>query len=258
MNRAPSRPGASMAAMIGHLLRSWMRNPIMIIQTLVFPAMLLIMFDVVFGKTMGGAGGDSIAGTTALIALVGVMQGGLVTAVYLIRDRESGLLDRLWTQPARRWTLLGSRLVAEMIRGLVSTAVLLVVGVAMGLRPEGGPLPLLGALILPTLFGAACSTMLVALTIRGSEKAALQTFSGLFLVLLFLNTGFAPAENYDDWLRPFIEHQPMSPAIDACRALYGGTVDWPATFEALAWIAGMLVVFGWLAVRGMRSVIGRR
>lgn len=105
MNRAPSNPSASMAAMVSHLFRSWLRKLIMIIQSLVFPAMLLIMFEVAFGKTMSGVTeGDSIARTTALVALVGVMQGEVVTAVYLIRDRESGLLDRLWTQPEQRWT----------------------------------------------------------------------------------------------------------------------------------------------------------
>lgn len=249
----------AVAALTGALLRSWSRNAPMAVQAVVFPAFLLFVFDTVLGATVSRmGGGDSIEGTAALIALVSVMQGSLVAAVFVTRDRDSGLLDRQWTLPLPRGAYLASRVLAEFLRGLASTVVLLLVAVALGLRFGGGPGPLIAAVTLAAGFGVACSMFVLALSARTDEKTVLMVFGAVFLLALFFNTGFAPAAAYPGWLQPVVEHQPMSPAIEAMRAFFRGGVDGAATATAVTWCAGLILIFGWWANRSLASVIGDR
>lgn len=52
-----------------------------------------------------------------------------------------------------------------------------------------------------------------------------------------------------DWLQVFAAHQPISQVVDAMRGL---ALGWPVAghlWQALAWMAGTLLMFGPLAVR---------
>ncbi|MFW0789337.1 ABC transporter permease [Gordonia sp. CPCC 205333] len=239
----------------GALLRAWLRDPGVIIQALVFPAFLLIMFQVVFGKSTTAIGaGQSIFGNAGLVALVGAMQGTMLTGVALINDRDSGLLSRLWTLPVPRSGFLLGRILAEAVRILAGTVVLLVFAMTMGFRFEQGLLAGLGAVLIPVLFGVAWAWVVIALaTVSG--KAQIQYLGVLFLVLLFFNTGFAPATEYPGWLQPIVEYQPMSPAIDTMVGLAeGGPIASPLSLT-ICWAVAISAVFGVLAARGYRRAV---
>ena len=61
-----------------------------------------------------------------------------------------------------------------------------------------------------------------------------------------------PIDVFPDWLQPGVRAQPMSPAIEAMRALAeGGPTLWPV-LQSLAWTLGLVAVFGPMAVRGYR------
>lgn len=261
--RAPVGYASATSALTGSIIRSWVRDPIMLIQTIIFPILLLVLFHLVFGSTMSRMGGEnSIGGTTALLILVSTMQGSIVANMRLINARDGGLLDRWWSLPMAHATILLARLVAVFLYAMVVTLLLIVVGMVLGLRFEGSFLEvlasLLAAMILAGFFGAACSALVLLLSIRGSEKSAVTTFSGIFMLLMFFNTGFAPADAYPWWIRWFIRHQPMSPTIESMRAFFAGQPDGGATLEFCCWTAAILLVCGAGAYRAMKSTIGSR
>lgn len=236
----------------GALLRVWLRDPGVIIQGLVFPALMLVMFQIVFGKSTTAIGaGQSVFGNTGLIALVGAMQGTLLTGIALINDRDSGLLARLWTLPVPRSGFLIGRILAEAVRILVGTVVLFAFSTTMGFRFDQGVLAGIGAVFIPVLFGSAWAWVVIAIA-TVAAKAQIEYLGVLFLGLLFFNTGFAPAREYPGWLQPLVRYQPMSPAIDTMRGLTeGGAIATPL-LATLCWSVGISLVFGVLATRGYR------
>ncbi len=237
----------------GALLRAWSREPGIVVQALIFPAFLLAMFQLVLGKTVTSmGGGDSIYGNAGLVALVAAMYGTLSTAVRLIDERDSGLLSRLWTLPVPRSGFIAGRLLAEVVRTGISTIVLFAVAVPMGFRFDQGWAAGIGAIAVPMLFAAGLAVPIMALALVSTGQAAVQQLGGLFLFLLFFNTGFAPATEYPGWLQPLVRYQPMSPAIDAIAGLTeGGAIALPL-LATIAWAAGLIAVFGATAVRGYR------
>lgn len=243
----------------GALLRAWSRDPGILVQSLVFPAFLLLMFQLVLGETvttMGG--GDSVYGNTGLVALVGALFGTLAAAITLIHERDSGLLARMWTLPVPRTGFIAGRLLAEALRTGLATLVLFLVAVPLGFRFEHGLLAGLGALVIPMLFAVGIAVPVIAVASVASGRQAVQQLGGVFLLLLFFNGGFAPVTEYPGWLQPIVRHQPMTPAIDAVRGLTeGGPVAEPVV-HTLIWVVVLVCGFGPLALRGYRAAAERR
>ena len=250
---------AQINAIAGTNLQTWVRDPGIIVQSLFFPAFMLLMFELVFGKSIGQlGGGDSVYGYTALVALVGALYGSVSTTLLLVQERESGLLSRMWTLPVNRYSFVAGRIWAEALRTGISTIILFAVGVALGLRFEHGPLGALAALAVTMLFAVSVAVPIMALALVSNGLQAVQTLGGLFLFLLFFNTGFASIEEFPGWLQPVVRAQPMSPAIEAMRGLTeGGPVLWPVA-GVLAWAAVLIGVFGPVDVRRyQRAAEGR-
>ncbi|MFT4043876.1 MAG: ABC transporter permease [Gordonia sp. (in: high G+C Gram-positive bacteria)] len=237
----------------GALLRSWSRDPGIVVQSVAFPAFMLLMFQLVLGKTISAmGGGDSVYRNAGLVALAGAMFGTLATAITLAHERDSGLLSRLWTLPVPRSGFVAGRLLAEGLRTAVGTVILFVIAMTLGFRFEQGIIAGVGAIVVPIIFAIGFAIPVLALATVSSGQAAIQQLGGLFLLMLFFNSGFAPVTEYPGWLQPVVRYQPMSTAVDTMRGLTeGGAVAGPLA-ATLAWTFGLLVVFIPLAVRGYR------
>lgn len=250
-----SRVGARVLA--STLLRTWSRDPGVLIQAVVFPAFLLAMFQLVFGRITTAIGaGQSIYGYTGLVALVGAMFGTLMTGINLVSERESGLLGRLWTLPLPRSSFLGGRVLAEIVRTSVGTVALFTIAALMGFRFTQGWLAGIGALVVPVVFGVGFVFVVIAIA-TVAEKSVVDHLGVLFLLMLFFNTGFAPITEYPTWLAPIVRYQPMSTAIDTMTGLTeGGPILGPFCLT-LGWALGCALVFGVLSMRGYRRAVER-
>ncbi|MFC9892523.1 ABC transporter permease [Nocardia sp. NPDC127579] len=235
------------------LLIGWLRDPSTTIQTLVYPALMLLMFDVVLGRAITGyTGTPAIYGQVAMITLVAAMSGAVVSALGFKTEKATGLLGRLWTMPVHRAAGLTGRLLAEAVRVLITTLFVLAVGLALGFRFDQGPVAALALIALPVLFGVGFAVLVTALATVTEGVMLVSLVSIVNTLLMFFNTGFVPKFAYPVWLQGIVENQPMSCAIDAMRGLsYGGPVA-GALWKTVAWTLGLIVVFAWPAIRGYR------
>jgi ABC-2 type transport system permease protein len=235
------------------LLLVWARDPATTIQTLIYPALTLLMFRIVLGDSITAATGmPSVYGTVPMITLVAAMSGAVVSALGFKAEKYTGLLGRFWTMPIHRAAGLTGRLFAEAIRVLITTLIVIGVGVCLGFRFWNGPLAALAMIGIPVLFGVGFAVLVTALA-TVSEGVMLVHIIGIVnTLLMFFNSGFVPVFAYPTWLQQTVENQPMSTAIDAMRGLcWDGPVTEPL-LKTLAWVLGMIVVFAYPAVRGYR------
>ncbi|RJO72011.1 peptide ABC transporter permease [Nocardia panacis] len=235
------------------LLIGWTRDPATTIQTLVYPALTLLMFKVVLGNSIDKATGlPSVYGQVAMITIIAAMSGAVVSAFGFKVEKAFGLLSRFATMPMNRAAGLTGRLLAEAIRVLITTVFVLVVGSAIGFRFHQGPLAALALIGIPVLFGVAFAVFVTALATISEGVMVVNTVSLISNLLMFFNSGFVPVFVYPTWLQDIVRNQPMSCAIDAMKGLsYGGPVAEPL-LETVAWVIGIIVVFGYPAVRGYR------
>ncbi|MFF2087814.1 ABC transporter permease [Nocardia sp. NPDC058176] len=238
----------------GRLLRRWSRQHEVLTSTLVLPVLLLLMFQLVLSRTLElGGGSEPIYGFVPMIAVAGAMYGAMGTGMSLFGERESGLLRRFWVLPINRGAGLVGRLLAECVRALAATVVVVLVGILLGLRFESGIIGVFGVLAVPVIVIIGFTPLVVLVGVSKIGGQVVQIFAVVVLVGMFFNSGFVAVSNYPGWLQPIVAHQPMSCAIDAMRGfLLGGPIATPL-LQTIAWSLGLLVVFGGLAVRGYRK-----
>lgn len=239
------------------LLRRWARDPFTMLQAIVYPAIMLVMFNAVLGISVTRATGiNSVYGYAPMICLVGAMFGSIASGIGLKTEWRKGLLSRFWILPVHRASGLVSRLMAESVRIMLTTVLILLVGVALGFRFNQGLLAAIALLFVPLLMGLGFATMVTALAVTSAKIPLVELLSLVCTLLMFFNSGFVPTQAYPTWLQGFVENQPMSTAIDAMKGLsLGGPVAEPLIKTAL-WSIGAVAVFTWPAIRGYRKAAG--
>src|SRR5258708_11719239 len=117
------------------MLLRWSRDLPTVLQTLIVPILLLVTLNTVLGRQITSISGhDALYGSVPMVAIVATISGSSVGALGLIRERADGLLARLWALPVHRASGLLSRFVAEAVRILVTSMVILAAGMARGFR----------------------------------------------------------------------------------------------------------------------------
>jgi ABC-2 type transport system permease protein len=236
------------------LLVGWRRDRVVLTASLLFPICLMFVYQIVLGERVRSVTGvNSLFGLVPISAVLSALFGSMGNAVGIATDRQSGLLSRIWVLPVHRASALTGRLTAEAVRALVGTVTITALGVAMGLRfAHGWPAVLLYILI-PSIVVVGYSAMVMALAIRAESPTVLTALVLVTVSLAFVNPGITPIGLFPDWLRPLVRAQPMSPPIEAMRALaHGDSFAWPLALTVI-WAAGLLAVFTPIAVRGYRK-----
>ncbi|MET7767556.1 ABC transporter permease [Nocardia sp. NPDC005366] len=235
------------------LLVRWWRDPLTVVQSLVFPALLLVMLNTVLGKQISAVSGmNALYGTVPMVALVGVMSGSLAGAVTLGRERDAGLLARFWVLPVHRISGPAARILAEGIRILLCTTVMFAVGVVLGFRFERGLLAGIALFGVPLMFGLGFATLVTAVATYTANAALVEAISLGSSLMMFFSTGFVPLPAYPGWAQPIVANQPMSHAIDAMRGLSAGGPVREPLLATVAWSIGAIAVFAIPAGVGYR------
>lgn len=228
-------------------LRHSFRDPESVLMAVLLPVMLMLIFVYVLGGAVSIGGGtparsDYLAYVLPAIALTTAGFGAASTAVVVSNDMSTGLIDRLRTMPFPAVTVLLGHTVASMARNLLATAVVILIALAVGFRTDASPLQLLGSLGLIALWILAITAIFATLGMLARSAEAASGYGFILLFLPYLSSGFAPVESMPGWLRGFAAHQPMTPLIDASRALMNGQPPGSDVLVAVFWCTGLTVL----------------
>lgn len=232
----------------------WRRNPVIPLQSLFFPTILLIVYYLLVSKSMTRlTGGDSLEVVVSMCALAGGFSGALAAALSIPGERDGGLLSRFWVQPIHRASAVTGMLLAEAARTLVATVLITAVGLVLGLRFHGGVGAAVIFVMIPVLWVTVYATIIITVALRFQNRALLTWLSTLSLGAVFGSSGVVPMDLIPGWLQPLVRAQPLSPAIEAMRDLARGEPAARSVVWTLGWIACLGGVAGVLAVRSYRS-----
>lgn len=250
---APTRwPGSQNAARLfvaqtllqtNRLLTRWARDYITVIGAIVLPILFMVVLNIVLGNLAYVVTHDSgLYSIVPLIALGAAITGSTFVAIDLMRERSFGLLARLWVLPVHRASGLISRILANAIRTLVTTLVMLGTGVVLGFRFRQGLIPSLMWISVPVILGIAIAAMVTTVALYTAQTVVVEGVELVQAIAIFFSTGLVPLNSYPGWIQPFVAHQPVSYAIAAMRGFaMGGPVLSPM-IGMLVWTAGICVV----------------
>ena len=225
------------------LLRRWRRDRAAVLESVAMPVVLLVTLHIVLDDGISQVTGHSaLYGSVPLIAMVAAMSGSMVGGIGLMRERSDGFLSRLWVVPMHRASGLLSRLAADGVRIVVTTAVILCAGLVMGFRFHQGFLASVAFVFVPTVFGLAFTVIVITLALYAANTLVVEGTEVIWGMLMFFSSGFVPLDQFPRWIQPVVQHQPVSYSVEAMRGLsLGGPVLAPAV-GMLLWSAGIVAV----------------
>jgi ABC-2 type transport system permease protein/oleandomycin transport system permease protein len=234
------------------------RAPDLLLAFTVQPIMFVLLFVYVFGGAIQTPGFDDYTDFLIPGIIVQTMSfGGFVTALGLAEDLKKGLIDRFRSLPMARSAVLTGRTLADVATNLLSLAVMIGVGLAVGFGFSSPWYQVLAGIGLMLLFGYAFSWLFAFLGLSSSSPEAAQSLGFIVIFpLTFVSSAFVPIDSMPSWLQAFADVNPFTTVVDAMRALFVGAPAGDDVWAAFAWSIGLIVVFAPLAVWRYRRAIG--
>jgi ABC-2 type transport system permease protein len=187
---------------------------------------LLVLFHAVYGRIAevpGWPTAEFIDWIAAGGVFLSVFVGAGYTAGGLLRDIDSGYLQRLRLLPVHPAAVLAGRIGFEAVRAMVTATAVLALAVALGADNAGG----LPGLVLLVALAAALAVAwngifyLTALTTR--THAAVLGLQPLFMPVVMFSTFWVPTQFMPGWYQTVATWNPFNPVLTAGRAALLGT-----------------------------------
>ena len=267
----PARSGNTFVGDVWVNFKRWnlkaVRNPFVLVVSLVQPIIFLVLFTEVFGNVAGSAvnrGLPGISYETYLVPAIAIqvaLAAAITSGVGLVNDIENGMFEKVLVTPMNRTAVFVGKTAAEVFRITVQIAIILGLGVLLGAEIATGVVGVVGIIAVGILFSlwfVAFSNALAILT-RDQESTIIGA-NLLQFPLLFLSSAFLPLEALPGWIQTFARFNPVTYGVDAARSLmidrdvmtvidvtwFGGTLD--GVVPGAAVLIGLDLLLGAIAV----------
>lgn len=258
---APAMPLPSQIAMLAwRALVVTARMPAAVVPSLAISLFTLFVYQGQFGGVAGVflRGGNYLGFLLPLALLSATLSGAGVAGQVIVRDIERGYFDKLALTPASRWALLLGPMLAGGVALALQAAIIILVALLLGLRPETGLAGLLAVGGLAVLVGVAFSGLMVGVALLTGNAAATQSVAFLFFPLTLLTATFVPVDRLQGWITVAARVNPITYLLEPMRAALNTGWDGPALLRGLAVGLLMLAVLFAVALYGLRARTRRR
>ncbi|GGO05983.1 transport permease protein [Microbispora rosea subsp. aerata] len=215
-----------------------------------FPIMMTLMFTYLFGGALAGSPTEYLQFLLPGIMVTSVVMITMYTGVEVNKDIEKGVFDRFRTLPIWRPSTMVGYLLGDALRYTMASTVILVVGLVLGFRPQGGVSGVVLAIALLVAFSFAFSWIwtMFGLMLR-SEKSVMGVSMLVLFPLTFLSNVYVDPRTMPGWLQAFVDVNPITHLVSATRSLMAGSPDAGEITWVVACGAVSIVVFGALTMR---------
>ncbi len=234
-------------------MRLSLREPAWVIIGLIQPVLYLVFFGPLLTRVASGGLPGFPPGNSYSFFVPGLLiQLGLFGAAFvgfsIISDWRAGVIERFRVTPVSRLALLSGRVLRDMVTLLVQAIVLVLAGVAFGMRaPVAGVLIGLGFIAVVAVSLSAVSYTLGLLL--KSEDALAPLINMVVVPLMLLSGIMLPLTLGPGWLQGIARATPFRYIIDAMRQAFGGVYATTIMVEGVCVAVGLAAVCLWVASR---------
>jgi ABC-2 type transport system permease protein len=218
--------------MIVRQLRNLMREPIWIALMVIQPLIWLLLYGQLFSRVGALRGGASsyIEFLTPGIVCMNAFFGGSWSGMAMIADLDRHVIDRFLAAPASRFAIILSQVVRAGIIAIVQALILLLLGLALGVRVHGGAagwFVVFGAAALLAMAFAGFSHGIALLVRKEASMIAAANFVGL--PLMFISAILIPPAQMPNWIAQLSRFNPVNWGVHAARNAIVAGGDWGAS-----------------------------
>jgi len=228
-----------------------LRNPAWVIIGLMQPILYLALFGPLLTRlpaaTLGNTGNAYKFFVPGLLIQLGLF-GSTFVGFAIISDWRAGVIERFRVTPVSRLAIMAGRVLRDVVTLVVQAAVLVLAGVAFGLRAPVAAVFIGFGFIALVAIGLASVSYATGLLVK-SEDTFAPLVNTVVLPLLLLSGIFLPMTLGPGWLQGIARISPFRYIIDAMREAYQGQYFNTIMVEGIAVAVGVAVVFLWLGSR---------
>ena len=187
------------------------------------PIMFTLLFTFVFGGALAGSPGEYLQFFLPGILVQTVVFNAVYSGMGLSTDLGKGLFDRFRSLPIWSLSPFAGLMVGDILRHLIAASIILAIGLILGYRPEAGILGVLAAFAMLIAIGFGMGWVFIVLGLLIRTPTTVMT-----LGLPSCSRSSSPPTSWStpatmpDWLRAFVEVNPVSLMTTALRGLMGG------------------------------------
>ena len=248
----PPRP-SPLAASVAFAWRAMLKIkhvPMQLFDVTAFPVMFVLLFTYMFGGALAGSPRAYLQELLPGILVMTVTMITMYTGMALNTDISKGVFDRFRSLPIWRPAVLVGMLLADTLRYTAAAAVVIFLGVALGFRPDGGPLGVVVAVALLLVFSFSLSWVWTSIGLRmETPESVMQVSMTVLFPLTFASNVFVDPSTMPGWVQAFVNVNPVSHLTTAARGLMHGSVEADAVGWVLLWSAALVAVFAPLTMR---------
>lgn len=188
------------------------------------PIIFTLMFTYLFGGALAGSPGAYLQfllpGTLVMTVVLVTMYAG----IGLNADITTGVFDRFRSMSLWRPAPIIGALLGDVGRYLIASVLVLVLGVVLGFRPDGGVVGVLLAEALILVFALSLSWVWTTLGLVLRTPSAVMSLGSVVLFPLSLASNvFVNPQTMPGWLQAFVTVNPVTHLVMAARGLMHGT-----------------------------------
>ena len=252
----PPRPGPLSAAVTfgWRGLLKIKHVPEQLLDVTITPVLFLLMFTYLFGGAVAGSTSEYLQYLLPGILVQSVLFTCVYSGVALNTDVTKGVVDRFRSLPIWRPAPLVGAVLGDTARYVLAATVVVLLGLIMGYRPDGGAGGVLGAMLLVVVFAFGLSWIFttVGMVLRSPSAVMNAGFMALF-PLIFLSNVFVEPSTLPGWLEAFVDVNPISHLVTATRGLLEGDASAGDIALVLGEAVALTALFAPLTVRLYRG-----
>jgi ABC-2 type transport system permease protein len=217
----------------GRKLRALVRQPFVLVFSVVQPAIWLFLFGELFHKVIDipgfGYQGSFLAYLVPGVVAMNAMSGNMWAGMAMIEEIDRGTLNRFLVTPASRLAIMNASVVEQAVGTTIQTLIIVVLGYAGGARYPGGAAGiavLTAAAVLVGIFWGGLSNM-TGMLLR-SREAIIGVYTFFMLPLMFLSSAFMQTGFLPGWMQAIASRNPLNWEVQIGRDALSASPDWAA------------------------------
>ena len=237
-------------------LREAWRTPEALVPTLFIPLFFLVVNVGQAGKIFPAASTDFLKGqgygafqlpqSLLLAASFGT------AALFLVEDIEGGYFDKLRSAPIPRTSIVLGRLIAELAKGLLIAALIVLLGMVFGITIASGVIGFVLLVAMTALWSVVFVGFMQLIALKTRSAAATNSGGLVFFPLLFLTPNFVPRDMLTRPMEVAASFNPVTYVMEALRSLILQDLVWSRILPGFGVVAVLGALMLALNVRMIR------
>ena len=228
--------------------------PMQLFDVTAFPAMLTLIFTYMFGGALAGSTGEYLHLFLPGILVQTVTMITMYTGFTLNTDISKGIFDRFRSMPIWGPATIVGALLGDAVRYSIAALMVIILGLIMGFRPDGGVPGVLLAVLLILTFSFSLSWIWTALgLILPTPNSVMGISSMIMFIFTFGSNIFVDPKTMPVWLQVAVNLNPISHLVTATRGLMHGTSTVDQIARVLLVCAVLIILFAPLTMYFYRN-----